>query len=396
LAPCAKFQNFLGTIQLPPRGVRAKGILWFKESERRQCSTCGKRCSIDEQRLACVSAKNQFVLIGKTSTTPKLREQLRALVFSRTPARDFRADSKPPYLPCSCVPRILGLGRANEESPVRVQSPQGMTTPAGQLSRSLLIGPGSKASALEILVLSQGKTRFGPVFSPLFHPIAGADRSLPPLPTPSFLSPSWPATRPGKACRRPGAESDPGRTLPPPLHRGAALQRASASACWGLDPLLLAGQGFGASAPSSASNAYCSMPPAGAALAFLFAVTGGQLPLAELVAALGCLVCSFLLDPCAAAARPAPRPPPSTGWLVMGSVAVPTAICCMAMKASGANSWWLGCFSWPNPWCVGVSYGACASSGTVWTLRLAGPAQPSPWRVLALARRGPLRGRRCR
>ncbi|APD49046.1 GTP-binding protein [Synechococcus sp. CS-602] len=74
-----KFQNFLDN-QLPPGVFRAKGILWFKESERRHVfHLAGKRFSIDDSDWPG-ERKNQLVLIGKNLDHAKLREQLRACV----------------------------------------------------------------------------------------------------------------------------------------------------------------------------------------------------------------------------------------------------------------------------------------------------------------------------
>ncbi|NQV11524.1 MAG: GTP-binding protein [Cyanobacteria bacterium] len=74
-----KFQNFLDN-QLPPGVFRAKGILWFKESERRHVfHLAGKRFSIDDNDWPG-ERKNQLVLIGKNLDHAKLRQQLRACV----------------------------------------------------------------------------------------------------------------------------------------------------------------------------------------------------------------------------------------------------------------------------------------------------------------------------
>jgi G3E family GTPase len=74
-----KFQNFLDN-QLPAGVFRAKGILWFNESERRHVfHLAGKRFSIDDSDWTG-ERKNQLVLIGKDLDHAKLRQQLKACV----------------------------------------------------------------------------------------------------------------------------------------------------------------------------------------------------------------------------------------------------------------------------------------------------------------------------
>lgn len=74
-----KFQNFLDN-QLPAEVFRAKGILWFNESERRHVfHLAGKRFSIDDSDWNG-ERKNQIVLIGKGLDHAKLRRQLQACV----------------------------------------------------------------------------------------------------------------------------------------------------------------------------------------------------------------------------------------------------------------------------------------------------------------------------
>ena len=74
-----KFQNFLDR-QLPSEVFRAKGILWFKESERRHIfHLAGKRFSIDDSDWPA-ERKNQIVLIGKNLDHAKLRQYLQACV----------------------------------------------------------------------------------------------------------------------------------------------------------------------------------------------------------------------------------------------------------------------------------------------------------------------------
>ena len=74
-----KFQNFLDN-QLPAGVFRAKGILWFNESERRHVfHLAGKRFSIDDSDWPG-ARKNQLVLIGKGLDHARLRRQLQACV----------------------------------------------------------------------------------------------------------------------------------------------------------------------------------------------------------------------------------------------------------------------------------------------------------------------------
>ena len=74
------FQNFLDN-QLPESVFRAKGILWFKESERRHVfHLAGKRFSIDDSDWSG-TRKNQLVLIGRGLDHDALRQQLQDCVF---------------------------------------------------------------------------------------------------------------------------------------------------------------------------------------------------------------------------------------------------------------------------------------------------------------------------
>jgi G3E family GTPase len=74
-----KFQNFLDN-QMPEGVFRAKGILWFNESERRHVfHLAGKRFSIDDSDWPA-APKNQLVLIGKGLEHDILRRQLQACV----------------------------------------------------------------------------------------------------------------------------------------------------------------------------------------------------------------------------------------------------------------------------------------------------------------------------
>ena len=76
-----KFQNFLDN-QLPSGVFRAKGILWFNESDKRHVfHLAGKRFSIDDSEWNTpAERKNQLVLIGKNLDHSKLRQQLQSCV----------------------------------------------------------------------------------------------------------------------------------------------------------------------------------------------------------------------------------------------------------------------------------------------------------------------------
>jgi G3E family GTPase len=76
-----KFQNFLDN-QLSAGVFRAKGILWFNESDKRHVfHLAGKRFSIDDSEwTSAAERKNQLVLIGKNLDHDLLRKQLQACV----------------------------------------------------------------------------------------------------------------------------------------------------------------------------------------------------------------------------------------------------------------------------------------------------------------------------
>lgn len=70
-----KFQYFLDN-QLPANVFRAKGILWFDESDRRHIfHLSGKRFSIDDDEWKG-QPKNQLVFIGQNLDTDTLRSQI--------------------------------------------------------------------------------------------------------------------------------------------------------------------------------------------------------------------------------------------------------------------------------------------------------------------------------
>ena len=82
-----RFQNFLDN-QLPEGVFRAKGILWFQESERRHIfHLAGKRFSIDDGDWPG-ERRNQLVLIGRELDHERLRRQLQGCV-ARPSARGF-------------------------------------------------------------------------------------------------------------------------------------------------------------------------------------------------------------------------------------------------------------------------------------------------------------------
>ena len=85
-----KFQNFLDN-QLPAGVFRAKGILWFNESERRHVfHLAGKRFSIDDSDWSSnAERRNQLVLIGKQLDHATLRKQLQACV-AKNAGKGFR------------------------------------------------------------------------------------------------------------------------------------------------------------------------------------------------------------------------------------------------------------------------------------------------------------------
>ena len=85
-----KFQNFLDN-QLPAGVFRAKGILWFNESERRHVfHLAGKRFSIDDSDWSSnAERRNQLVLIGKQLNHATLRKQLQACV-AKNAGKGFR------------------------------------------------------------------------------------------------------------------------------------------------------------------------------------------------------------------------------------------------------------------------------------------------------------------
>ena len=89
-----KFQNFLDN-QLPESVFRAKGILWFNESEKRHVfHLAGKRFSIDDSDWDG-ERKNQLVLIGQEMDHSTLRRQLQACVSPKMLAKAFPKPTNP-------------------------------------------------------------------------------------------------------------------------------------------------------------------------------------------------------------------------------------------------------------------------------------------------------------
>ena len=78
-----RFQNFLDN-QLPDTVFRAKGVLWFRESERRHLfHLCGKRFTIDDSDWPAGTPRHtRVVAIGKGLDQPTLKEQLEACVVA--------------------------------------------------------------------------------------------------------------------------------------------------------------------------------------------------------------------------------------------------------------------------------------------------------------------------
>lgn len=71
-----KFQFFLDN-QIPETVFRAKGILWFDESQKRHIfHLSGKRFSLDDDQWKTPERKNQLVLIGQNLDHDALRTQL--------------------------------------------------------------------------------------------------------------------------------------------------------------------------------------------------------------------------------------------------------------------------------------------------------------------------------
>ena len=72
---------------------RAKGILWFNESERRHVfHLAGKRFSIDDTDWTG-ERKNQLVLIGRNIDHDTLRQQLQACVDAEGAGKDSATSS---------------------------------------------------------------------------------------------------------------------------------------------------------------------------------------------------------------------------------------------------------------------------------------------------------------
>lgn len=77
------FQNFLDN-QLPETVFRAKGVLWFKGTERRHLHhLCGKRFTIEDSDWPAGRPRHTRVgAIGKGLDQPTLKAQLEACVVA--------------------------------------------------------------------------------------------------------------------------------------------------------------------------------------------------------------------------------------------------------------------------------------------------------------------------
>ena len=78
-----RFQHFLDQ-QLPASVFRAKGVLWFRESNRRHLfHLCGKRFTIDDSDWPEGAERHtKVVAIGKDLDQAGLRAQLEACVVA--------------------------------------------------------------------------------------------------------------------------------------------------------------------------------------------------------------------------------------------------------------------------------------------------------------------------
>jgi len=183
---------------------------------------------------------------------------------------------------------------------VRVKSPAGMTTPVRHCPAA--VNGRSKASALNP-VLSQNAR---PV-RPFSHPNRRrGDRSYPPCNT-SFLSSLWPANSGLAALRRPGAESGIGARYFASAHSIRCVRLATGFKPFpllGADHLLLL-VGVGAFGLLHQLNAVALMP-CRRCVGLPVGLSGGQLPLANLVAALASSLLGLLI--LRSRAGPAPRP----------------------------------------------------------------------------------------
>ena len=78
---------------MPENVFRAKGILWFEESQKRHVfHLSGKRFTLDDSEWTGPK-KNQLVLIGQNMEHDKLREQINSCltVPSQSRAKGFAA-----------------------------------------------------------------------------------------------------------------------------------------------------------------------------------------------------------------------------------------------------------------------------------------------------------------
>jgi len=74
------FGEFLN--ELPATVFRAKGILWFKESEQRHIfQLSGKRCDLKTDNWSSLPS-NQLVFIGRDLDVKQIQSQLRSCLAS--------------------------------------------------------------------------------------------------------------------------------------------------------------------------------------------------------------------------------------------------------------------------------------------------------------------------
>jgi urease accessory protein len=145
---------------------------------------------------------------------------------------------------------------------------------------------------------------------------------------------------------------------------GAGLAGGFSHPLTGLDHLFLL-VGVGA-ASSFVSAQLLLFALAGAVVGALFGVSGGGLPVAELLAALAVSGLGVLI----LMSRRSGQPPsiPAAGTVVAVAVAIHAML--HGHEASGASSWWAGALL-ASGLTVGVTFLLLRRLGTAWTVRLA-------------------------
>lgn len=155
-------------------------------------------------------------------------------------------------------------------------------------------------------------------------------------------------------------------TLPASAHglAGAGLAGGFSHPLTGLDHLFLL-VGVGA-ASSFVSAQLLLFALAGAVIGAFFGVSGGGLPVAELLAALAVSGLGVLI----LMSRRSGQPPsiPAAGTVVTVAVAIHAML--HGHEASGASSWWAGALL-ASGLTVGVTFLLLRRLGTAWTVRLA-------------------------